>query len=70
MVMLKVLKRGKAPVMRYECDWCGTEWIASVDEYGVEMDVVMGVSYPRMHCPVCKIRMRPGKEVTTDGDED
>lgn len=49
--MLKVLKDGKVPVLKFECSLCGSVFIASVDECSEK--VVMSVPFYEAQCPKC-----------------
>lgn len=62
---MTILKEGVVKTYIYECSECGCIFTGDSTEIDT-WDSVMGVSYPVMYCPCCKVKRVSGDAVTEE----
>lgn len=63
---MTILKTGKIKTYIFECSECDCVFTANSEEV-MEYRSVLGIDYPVMKCPWCKVKIVSGNEIT---DED
>lgn len=63
---MTILEEGKLKTYIYECSECGCIFTGDSSEIDT-WDSVMGISYPVMYCPCCKVKRVTGDVVTEVG---
>lgn len=62
---MTILKEGTPKTYIYECDECGCVFTGNSSEI-IIWDHVMGIPYPVMYCPCCKVKRVSGDAVTEE----
>ena len=62
---MNILKDGKVKTYLYECSECGCVFTADSTEV-MEFRSILGIEYPVMKCPWCKVKVISGSEITEE----